>query len=159
MAFTRYGNRSIIVNDNESYRETFFDKRDIQKLVQYDTARFYYPTTQERIDLAKTPVVWDSTARLYNLANEYYGDPVIGLILVSFLGALMLSPIHFSKFPLITFKYSMSNSILLVIMICCSLSIIIWKGLALLPVCLGYIFINIFLWFKKSRIKNIEVNI
>ena len=91
--------------------------------------------------------------------NEYYGDPVIGLILVLFLGVLMLSPIHFSKFPLITFKYSMSNSILLVIMICCSLSIIIWKGLALLPVCLGYIFINIFLWFKKSRIKSIEVNI
>ena len=91
--------------------------------------------------------------------NEYYGDPLIGLILVSFLGALMLSPIHFPKFPLITFKYSMSNSILLVIMICCSLPIIIWKGLALLPVCLGYIFINIFLWFKKSRIKRVEVNI
>tara|TARA_B100000579_G_scaffold185024_1_gene150812 strand:- start:28 stop:759 length:732 start_codon:yes stop_codon:yes gene_type:complete len=91
--------------------------------------------------------------------NEYYGDPLIGLILVFLLGALMLSPVHFPKFPLITFKYSMSNSILLVIMICCSLSIIIWKGLALLPVCFGYIFINIFLWFKKSRIKGVEVNI
>ena len=75
MAFTRYGNRSIIINDNDSYKETFFDKRDIQKLVQYDTARFYYPTTQERIDMATTPIIWDSSARLYNLANEYYGDP------------------------------------------------------------------------------------
>ena len=91
--------------------------------------------------------------------NEYYGDPIIGLILVFFLGALMLSPIHFIKFPLITFKYSLSNSILLVIMICCSISIIIWKGLALLPVCLAYIFINIFFWFKNNRIKNLEINI
>ena len=91
--------------------------------------------------------------------NEYYGDPIIGLILVFFLGALMLSPIHFIKFPLITFKYSLSNSILLVIMICCSISIIIWKGLALLPVCLAYILVNIFLWFKKNRLKSLELNI
>ena len=91
--------------------------------------------------------------------NEYYGDPITGLALVIFLSILMLSPIHFVKFPLITFKYSLSNSILLVIMICCSISIIIWKGLALLPVCLAYIFINIFLWFKKNRVKSLEVNI
>ena len=81
----------------------------------------------------------------------FYGDPNIALGLVIFLGILMLSPIHFPKVPLITFKYSSTNSVLLVILIVCSLSILIWKGFALLPICLGYIVANTFLWLVKIR--------
>ena len=85
----------------------------------------------------------------------FYGDPKIALCLVIFLGVLMLSPIHFPKVPLITFKSSSTNSILLIILIACSLSILIWKGFALLPICLGYIVANSFLWFVKIRTGNI----
>jgi hypothetical protein len=75
MAFTRYATRGLIVNDKESYREAFFDQRDIQKLVQFDTARFYYPTFQERGQMALSTLTWSATSKLYNLANEFYGDP------------------------------------------------------------------------------------
>jgi len=87
--------------------------------------------------------------------QDFYGDPNIALGLVLVLGILMLSPIHFPKVPLITFKSSSKNSILLIIMIACSLSILVWKGFALLPVCLGYILTNTFLWFIKLRPSNI----
>ena len=87
--------------------------------------------------------------------QDFYGDPNIALGLVLVLGILMLSPIHFPKVPLITFKSSSKNSILLIIMIACSLSIVVWKGFALLPVCLGYILTNTFLWFIKLRPSNI----
>ena len=85
----------------------------------------------------------------------FYGDPMIALGLVIFLGILMLSPIHFPKVPLITFKSSSTNSVLLIIFIACSLSILIWKGFALLPICLGYIASNTFLWVVKIRPDNI----
>ena len=85
----------------------------------------------------------------------FYGDPIIALGLVIFLGILMLSPIHFPKVPLITFKSSSTNSVLLIILIGCSLSILIWKGFALLPICLGYIVANTFLWLVKIRPGNI----
>ena len=87
--------------------------------------------------------------------KDFYGDSNIALGLVIFLGILMLSPIHFPKVPLITFKSSSKNSILLIIMIACSLSILVWKGFALLPICLGYIVANTFLWFIKLRPSNI----
>jgi len=86
-----------------------------------------------------------------------YGDSRIGLILVCILGLLMLSPIHFPKVPLITFKSSASNSILLMILIVCTASLIIWKGFALFPICIGYIISNVLLWIFKIRPSNIQL--
>ena len=86
---------------------------------------------------------------------DYYGDPRFGLALVCVLGLLMLSPIHFPKVPLITFKSSPSNSILLLILIACTLSLFIWKGIALLPICLGYIVMNTLVWMFKTKPKNV----
>ena len=86
---------------------------------------------------------------------DYYGDPRFGLALVFVLGLLMLSPIHFPKVPLITFKSSLSNSILLLILIVCTLSLFIWKGIALLPICLGYIVMNTLVWMFKTKPSNI----
>ena len=83
--------------------------------------------------------------------SDYYGDPRLGLALVCFLGLLMLSPIHFPKVPLITFKSSSSNSILLLILIVCTVSLFIWKGIALLPICIGYIVMNTLLWIFKTK--------
>ena len=87
--------------------------------------------------------------------DGFYGDPNIALGLVVILGILMLSPIHFPKVPLITFKSDSTNSILLLILMACSLSLVIWKGFALLPICLGYILTNTFLWVAKIRPSNL----
>ncbi len=86
-----------------------------------------------------------------------YGDSRLGLILVCVLGLLMLSPIPFPKVPLITFKSSTSNSLLLMILIACTTSLIIWKGFALLPICFGYIISNVIVWVYKMRPKNIQI--
>ena len=86
-----------------------------------------------------------------------YGDSRLGIILVCTLGLLMLSPIHFPKVLLITFKSSPSNSILLMILIVCTVSLIIWKGFALLPICLGYIISNVLVWIFKIRPSNIQL--
>ena len=67
----------------------------------------------------------------------------------------MLSPIPFPKVPLITLKSSQSNTILLIILLICSLSLLIWKGFALLPICLGYIITNTFYGYLKMRPKSI----
>jgi len=87
--------------------------------------------------------------------ETFYGDQTVAKILVISLGVLMLSPIHFPKAPLMTFRYSPDNSKLLVILMGCSFSIIIWKGFALLPICLGYIIFNTFLWILKTKPNNI----
>ena len=91
----------------------------------------------------------------YTVGRGYYGHPDFALALVVILGILMLSPIPFPKVPLITLKSSQSNTILLVILLICSLSLLIWKGFALFPICLGYIITNTFLWVLKMRPKSI----
>ena len=89
------------------------------------------------------------------VGEGFYGDPNVALALVVALGILMLSPIPFPKVPLITLKSSQSNTILLVILIICSLSLLIWKGFVLLPICLGYIVTNTFLWVLRMKPKSI----
>ena len=89
------------------------------------------------------------------VGEGFYGDPNVALALVVTLGILMLSPIPFPKVPLITLKSSQSNTILLVILLICSLSLLIWKGFVLLPICLGYIVTNTFLWVVRMRPKSI----
>ena len=86
-----------------------------------------------------------------------FGDSRIGITLVCFLGLLMLSPIHFPKVPLITFKSSATNSLLLIILIVCTASLLIWKGFALLPICLGYIISNIFVWIFKIKPNSLQI--
>ncbi len=89
------------------------------------------------------------------VGQGFYGDSNIALVLVVILGILMLSPIPFPKVPLITLKSSQSNTVLLVILLVCLLSLLIWKGFALLPICLGYIITNTFLWILKMNPKSI----
>ena len=91
----------------------------------------------------------------YIVGDGFYGDSNFALGLVVILGILMLSPIPFPKVPLITLKSSQSNTVLLLILLACSLSLLIWKGYALFPICLGYIITNTFLWILKMRPKSI----
>ena len=75
MSGKRYNGRGLFINDEMSYQESFFDKRDIQQLTQYETARFYYPSIRERQSMSVATINWTATSKLYNLAHQYYGDP------------------------------------------------------------------------------------
>tara|TARA_A100001391_G_scaffold104198_2_gene69570 strand:- start:820 stop:1173 length:354 start_codon:yes stop_codon:yes gene_type:complete len=72
---TRYVGRTIFINDDDGYQETLLDKRDLEQITQYSTARFYYPSVQEIQKMNVSTRVWSATSKMYNLAHEIYGDP------------------------------------------------------------------------------------
>ena len=83
-----------------------------------------------------------------------YGDPRTALMLVSALGILMISPIHFAKFPLLSFKSGRKNSILLILFILSIMIILIFRGYMLLPLASVYIGWNIVYWLINSQNNN-----
>ena len=80
-----------------------------------------------------------------------YGDPRTALMLVALISVLMVSPIHFIKFPLLSFKSGRLNSILLLIFIFSVLGIIVFRGLFLLPITLLFIGWNIINWLVQPQ--------
>ena len=74
------------------------------------------------------------------------GDPRLALVLVAILSFLMISPVRFSKFPLLSFKKGRSNNMRLVGLIIVLLSIIFFRGLVLFPLMAIYIFWSITKW-------------
>ena len=88
-----------------------------------------------------------------------YGDPRTSIILLSLVCFLMVSPIHFIKFPLLSFKSGKTNSILLIIFIFCAIGAILFRGLLLFPITILFISWNVLFWllhFSKNQaeIKN-----
>ena len=75
MAYSRYTGRSSKINNDDGYQKTFFDDRDVKQIMQYETARFYYPNFQERVSMDTRNHIWTATSKLYNLADEFYGAP------------------------------------------------------------------------------------
>ena len=80
-----------------------------------------------------------------------FGDPRTALMLVASLGFLMLSPIHFVKFPLFSFQSGRTNSILLIVFILSMIGIVIWQGYFILPLMTIYIGWNIIHWLINSH--------
>ena len=80
-----------------------------------------------------------------------YGDPRTALMLVAAISILMVSPIHFAKFPLLSFKSGRNNSMLLVIFILSVLGILWFWGLFLLPITIMFIGWNIIHWLIHSQ--------
>ena len=78
-----------------------------------------------------------------------FGDPRTALMVVSGLGILMVSPIHFAKFPLFSFKSGRANSVLLIGFIISMISLAIWQGFVLMPLVTIYI-VDILGW-KNSK--------
>ncbi len=74
------------------------------------------------------------------------GDPRLALVLVAILSFLMISPVRFSKFPLLSFKKGRSNNMRLVGLIIVLLSIIFFRGLVLFPLMGIYIFWSVTKW-------------
>ena len=88
-----------------------------------------------------------------------YGDPRTALMLVAAISILMVSPIHFAKFPLLSFKSGRNNSMLLVIFILSVLGILWFRGLFLLPITLMFIGWNIIHWLIHSQRSSIHSKI
>jgi phosphatidylserine synthase len=75
-------------------------------------------------------------------------------MLAALLGYLMISPVHFAKFPLLSFNYSKSNSIMLMVFILSFIGMITLRGLFLLPLCIVFISWNTLHWFIFVNRKN-----
>jgi len=58
----------------------------------------------------------------------------------------MISPIHFAKFPLFSFKSGRTNTILLLAFIFSMIVLAIWQGFILMPLIAVYIGWNIIHW-------------
>ena len=74
------------------------------------------------------------------------GDPRLALVLVAILSFLMISPVRFSKFPLLSFRKGRSNNMRLVGLIIVLLSIIFFRGSVLFPLMAIYIIWSITQW-------------
>jgi len=74
------------------------------------------------------------------------GDPRLALVLVAILSFLMISPVRFSKFPLLSFKKGRSNNLRLVGLLLMLFAMILFKGLVLFPLMAIYIFWSIIQW-------------
>ena len=85
-----------------------------------------------------------------------YGDPRTALMLVGSVSVLMISPIPFAKFPLLTFRSGIKNSILLVIVIFSVIGIIWFKGIFLFPLTILFIGWNIVHWLINSSKSNLK---
>ena len=88
-----------------------------------------------------------------------YGDPRTALMLVAAISVLMVSPIHFAKFPLLSFSSGRNNSILLVIFLLSVIGILWFWGLFLFPVTLLFIGWNIIHWLASSQKTNMQSKI
>jgi nucleoid-associated protein YgaU len=71
---SRYDNRRLIKNDLEEY-ESFFEERDINYIVQYNTKSLRYPTVDQISNLTRVQHVWKVGDRYYKLASQFYGNP------------------------------------------------------------------------------------
>ena len=71
---SRYDNRRLIKNDLEEY-ENFFEERDINYVVQYNTKFLRYPTVDQIKNLTRVQHVWKVGDRYYKLASQFYGNP------------------------------------------------------------------------------------
>ena len=87
---------------------------------------------------------------------ENYGDPRTALILVSLLCFLMVSPVHFYKFPLLSYKSGRTNSIVLTFFIFSALGIIFYRGIFLFPITLLFISWSIIFWILHLNKNQIE---
>lgn len=74
------------------------------------------------------------------------GDPRIALTMIVALGFMMVSPVRFSKFPLLSFKKGKSNTMQLIGVVLLISSAIILKGIILFPLMAFYILWNTIKW-------------
>jgi len=70
---TRYSRAKIIINNSEYYAP-LRKSRDLKAIRQYATIKLRNPTVLQRATTKSDTHIWSYGDRLYNLANQYYGD-------------------------------------------------------------------------------------
>tara|TARA_R100000664_G_C2729175_1_gene120209 strand:- start:263 stop:604 length:342 start_codon:yes stop_codon:yes gene_type:complete len=73
MANKRYRNTGTRTNKSEYY-SPLREKRGLKQLVHYKTPTMVNPTVQDRQRIKSVPHIWSYGDRLYNLADQFYGD-------------------------------------------------------------------------------------
>jgi len=74
------------------------------------------------------------------------GDPRIALPMIVTLGFMMVSPVRFAKFPLLSFKKGKSNTLQLIGVVLLITSAILWKGIVLFPIMSFYVLWSTVKW-------------
>ena len=87
------------------------------------------------------------------------GDPRIALPMVVALGFMMVSPVRFAKFPLLSFKKGKSNTLQLIGVVLLITSAILWKGIVLFPIMSFYVLWSTVKWMIDHNRFEEEVNI
>ena len=75
MAYSRYTNTPMFLNDDTNYRNVFFRNRDIEETYQYSLLGLTYPSIAAMAELNNMQLVWGATDKLYNISDDYYGSP------------------------------------------------------------------------------------
>jgi nucleoid-associated protein YgaU len=76
MTRTRYDNRQKMRNNAEQYR-SYFDKRNVKHINQYNTPELSYPSREQLRDITTVQHIWTSGDSYWKLAAEHYGDPKV----------------------------------------------------------------------------------
>ena len=71
---SRYRNRNIVVNNDESYNQQF-KNRGVSFIKHYTTAKLYYPKPEDLEGVTINVENYSVGDRYYKFAQEYYGDP------------------------------------------------------------------------------------
>ena len=87
------------------------------------------------------------------------GDPRIALPMIVTLGFMMVSPVRFAKFPLLSFKKGKSNTLQLIGVVALITSAILWKGIVLFPIMSFYVLWSTVKWMIDHDRFEEEVNI
>ena len=87
------------------------------------------------------------------------GDPRIALPMIVTLGFMMVSPVRFAKFPLLSFKKGKSNTLQLIGVVLLITSAILWKGIVLFPLMSFYVLWSTVKWMIDHNRFEEEVNI
>ena len=79
----RFSTRRIVVNNLDMYKD-MLKKRNVKRLLQYESPTLYHPTADEMDSLNLEAHRWTVGDRFYKLANEYYGDPKLWWVISQF---------------------------------------------------------------------------
>lgn len=79
----RYKNRRVITNTNKNY-EKYFETRDIKRIEQYATPKYFYFTEEQLNRISYIEHVWSAGDRLYKLSARYLGSHEDWWILLRF---------------------------------------------------------------------------
>ncbi len=71
---SRYSGTKILRNSSKYYAP-LRASRDLKMISHYGTPRLINPSNGERSGIKTAPHIWSYGDRLYNLAQQYYGDP------------------------------------------------------------------------------------